>query len=96
MLCYPGHCQHPGTIQNGRILQVGIPHGSSALVQEGNAIVFHCEQGYRRVGPPRAVCRNGQWAPEEKPECQELGGVHPRDLLRAWTERMSQDEPKRP
>lgn len=76
-------CPYPGTIKYGHILLVGVigkyeyrPY--VRRIGHNEQIEFHCDKGYKMVGPPAATCVDGQWSPDNKPYC--APGQHPRML----------------
>ncbi|XP_074642636.1 sushi, von Willebrand factor type A, EGF and pentraxin domain-containing protein 1-like [Tubulanus polymorphus] len=84
--CEPSYCPYPGTIENGKILLVGVigKYEYRIYVErigQGEVIEFQCKKGYKRIGPAGATCIDGVWSPDNRPLCQK--GKHLR-LIRTW------------
>ena len=57
-------CQHPGAIENGRVIVM------NETTTYNSAVEYHCVPHYERVGPYLRKCmEDGQWSGEE-PTCQ--------------------------
>lgn len=58
------NCQHPGTIENGRVI---ITNGSTFF---GSTVEYHCVPHFQRVGPYLRKCsEDGTWSGDE-PTCE--------------------------
>ncbi|KAK2168007.1 hypothetical protein LSH36_21g02014 [Paralvinella palmiformis] len=81
--CAPVFCEHPGSIENGKILLVGVigkyeyrPYVKN--VWHNQEIEYHCDKEYKRVGPAAATCVGGKWSPPKLPKC--IQKHHPKIL----------------
>lgn len=58
------NCNHPGSIENGRVI---ITNGSTHY---GSGVEYHCIPHFQRVGPYLRKCMdNGMWSGDE-PTCE--------------------------
>jgi len=57
-------CQHPGTIENGRVIVM------NQTTTYNSAVEYHCVPHYQRTGPYLRKCmEDGTWSGEE-PRCE--------------------------
>ena len=57
-------CQHPGPIENGRVIVM------NQSTTYNSAVEYHCIPHYQRIGPYLRKCMDdGQWSGEE-PRCE--------------------------
>ncbi|XP_067940829.1 protein lev-9-like isoform X2 [Watersipora subatra] len=78
--CRAVFCDHPGDLENGKILLVG-DIGKFAYrpyvrhAGHGEKIEYYCSTGYRLEGPSAATCIGGTWSPDSRPRC--INNQHP-------------------